>query len=174
MWEQNREEFFKKWKDFKETWSVHQSTFVDYFENQWMGEDQYPRWARCYHPEVYTNMLMNNYVESWHSQLKTVYLQRKYPRHIDFLIYILVEEVELDMVSIIKQRAARNGALANHQRHILQKKKQANDLAGEMADMELGCMIEPCPENTNAFFIKSFQLDGKVIYHQRKCYPFPY
>lgn len=93
-----------------------------------MGENQYPRWARCYHPEVYTNMLTNNYVESWHNQLKTVYLQRKYPRRIDFLIYTLVEEVELDMVSIIKQRAARNGALTNHQRPILQKKKQANDL----------------------------------------------
>ena len=91
---------------------------------------------------------------------ETIHRQRKYPHRLDILIYTLVEEVELDMVSIIKQRAVRNGALTNHQRHMLQKKKQTNDLADEISDVELNCMIEPSEEDENAFLIKSFQLDG--------------
>lgn len=170
MWERSKDDFFKKWDEFKEKWSRRQSAFVSYFENQWMAEDKYPRWARCYHPAVYTNMLTNNYVESWHNQLKTVYLQRKYPRRVDFLIYTLVEEVELDMVSMIKQRALRNGALTNHQRYMLQKKKLANDLADEISDIALSCMVEPNPEDINSFLVKSFQLDGirYVVMYNRK------
>lgn len=126
VWEQDRDEFFKKWHAFKKAWSVHQSAFVDYFEKQWMAVDKYPRWARCYHPAVYTNMLTNNYVESWHNQLKTVYLGRQYLRRVDFLVYMLVEEVEIDMISEVKRRAARNGQLTNMQRHMLEKKKQAD------------------------------------------------
>lgn len=160
LWEQDRDEFFSKWDAFKETWSVHQSAFVDYFEKQWMAEDKYPRWARCYHPNVYTNMLTNNYVESWHNQLKTVYLGRKHPRRVDYVIYTLVEEVEFDMISEVKRRAARNGQLTNVQRHMLQKKKQADDMAEDISDVDLSRMIQPCDDSENAFTVESFQRNG--------------
>ena len=159
MWELNRDGFFKKWEAFKESWSQHQQAFVKYFEKQWMAKDQYPRWTRCYHPAVYTNMLTNNYVESWHNQLKTIYLRRKYPRRVDFLIDTLVEEVKLGMISEIKRRAARNGQLTNVQRHMLQKRKQADEMGEEVSDVELSQMIQPRDENENAFTVESFKLD---------------
>lgn len=163
MWEQDQDKFFSMWDAFKKVWSLHQSAFVNYFERQWMAQDKYPRWARCFHPAVYTNMLTNNYVESWHNQLKTVYLHRKYPRRLDFLIYTLVEDVELDMISEVQRRAARNGQLTYVQRHMLQKKKQADEMADEISDVELSRMIQPSREDDNAFTVESFELDG-VLY----------
>ncbi|KAJ8651211.1 hypothetical protein O0I10_013332, partial [Lichtheimia ornata] len=54
----------------------------------------------------------------------------------------------------------RNGALTNQQRHMLQKRKQANDLADDMTDMQLSCMIQPSTADTNPYLVNSFALDG--------------
>ncbi|KAI9247953.1 hypothetical protein BDA99DRAFT_446517, partial [Phascolomyces articulosus] len=38
--------------------------------------------------------LTNNYIESWHNQLKAVYLQHTCNKRFDRLIFILMNEVE--------------------------------------------------------------------------------
>ncbi|KAI9309772.1 hypothetical protein BX666DRAFT_1811782, partial [Dichotomocladium elegans] len=43
------------------------------------------------------HMETNNYVESWHNQLKTVYMRRKQNRRFDSLIFLLVDEIEFDL-----------------------------------------------------------------------------
>ncbi|EPB87317.1 hypothetical protein HMPREF1544_05842 [Mucor circinelloides 1006PhL] len=48
-------------------------------------------------------MEANNYVESWHNQLKTVYLHRKRDRRVDRLIYILVNDVEPNFIQNISR-----------------------------------------------------------------------
>jgi hypothetical protein len=41
-------------------------------------------------------MSTNNYIESWHNQLKSVYLKRIKNKRLDCLVYILVNDVEND------------------------------------------------------------------------------
>ena len=48
-------------------------------------------------------METNNYVENWHNQLKTSYLQRRRNRRVDRLMYILVNDVEEDFISNINR-----------------------------------------------------------------------
>ncbi|EPB87318.1 hypothetical protein HMPREF1544_05843, partial [Mucor circinelloides 1006PhL] len=48
-------------------------------------------------------MEANNYVESWHNQLKTVYLHRKRDRRVNRLIYILVNDVEPNFIQNISR-----------------------------------------------------------------------
>ena len=42
-------------------------------------------------------MEINNYIESWHNQLKTSYLQRN--KRVDRLVYILINDFEEDFLS---------------------------------------------------------------------------
>lgn len=39
-------------------------------------------------------MLTNNYIESWHSQLKTIFLGRARNKRLDKLTFVLVNDVE--------------------------------------------------------------------------------
>ncbi|ORE12292.1 hypothetical protein BCV71DRAFT_144589, partial [Rhizopus microsporus] len=48
--------------------------------------------SAAYQPQVFTSMETNNYIESWHNQLKTNYLQGKENRRLDCLIFILVDD----------------------------------------------------------------------------------
>ncbi|KAI9345424.1 hypothetical protein BD770DRAFT_328643, partial [Pilaira anomala] len=57
------------------------------------AKDAFVLWVSCYQPTVYTSMETNNYVESWHNQLKTTCLKRKPNRRVDGLIYVLVNDV---------------------------------------------------------------------------------
>ncbi len=62
---------------------------INYFRN-----DLFILRARAYQPAIYTSMETNNYIESWHNQLKTTHLRRKQNRRMDRLIFILINDVE--------------------------------------------------------------------------------
>ncbi|KAI9489276.1 hypothetical protein BDB00DRAFT_876567 [Zychaea mexicana] len=48
-------------------------------------------------------METNNYVESWHNQLKTIYLKRKRVHCLDLLMSILTFDVEFDVQQEVKR-----------------------------------------------------------------------
>jgi hypothetical protein len=87
----------EKVRMFREKWTAQQPQFVEYFEDKWLALDGYKRWSAAYVIEEHQNMRTNNYIESWHNQLKSVYLKRVKNRRLDRLIFILVNEVENDM-----------------------------------------------------------------------------
>ncbi|KAG1519297.1 hypothetical protein G6F52_008755 [Rhizopus delemar] len=87
----------EKVRMFREKWTAQQPQFVEYFEDKWLALDGYKRWSAAYVIEEHQNMRTNNYIESWHNQLKSVYLKRIKNRRLDRLIFILVNEVENDM-----------------------------------------------------------------------------
>ncbi|KAF7723032.1 hypothetical protein EC973_002408 [Apophysomyces ossiformis] len=69
---------------------------LEVFKGYWAPDDKVESWFAVFQPQVFTNMETNNYVESWHNQLKTTYLKRKHNRRVDRLLYILVHDVEFD------------------------------------------------------------------------------
>jgi hypothetical protein len=78
---------------------AEQTLFLDYFKSNWLNSDGNAHvlqtWSKAYHSNIQHNhMDTNNYVESWHNQLKTIYLQRKRNQRLDRLIHILVKDVE--------------------------------------------------------------------------------
>lgn len=77
MWVKDRADFAKLLGKFLKDWK-HQKEFMDYFKRNWgPGTKRSPmRWAKSYHPREFDSMDTNNYVESWHNQLKSVYLNR--------------------------------------------------------------------------------------------------
>ncbi|OAD78114.1 hypothetical protein PHYBLDRAFT_141980 [Phycomyces blakesleeanus NRRL 1555(-)] len=52
------------------------------------------RWGRPYVTQQHLRYLTNNYIESWHNQLKTIYLNHIHIRRLDRLIFILTNDVE--------------------------------------------------------------------------------
>ncbi|KAL1927692.1 hypothetical protein VTP01DRAFT_3513 [Rhizomucor pusillus] len=97
----------------------NQNEFLGYLESQWCGcEDQVQKWAYTYIESHMQRMMTNNYMESWHNQLKTVYMKRTRNKRLDKLIFILTHEVEFyfEMEYIrISQNAGRTGPLKNEQ-----------------------------------------------------------
>ncbi|ORE12015.1 hypothetical protein BCV72DRAFT_616 [Rhizopus microsporus var. microsporus] len=48
-----------------------------YSKNYYLEHECFFKWARVYQIKIFTNMETSNYIESWHNQLKTNYLQRE-------------------------------------------------------------------------------------------------
>ena len=90
--------------------------FFDYFEKEWCSEEKFKIWSRVYHPLEFSHMLPNNYIESWHNQLKSVYMMRSRNRRLDRLVYILTEEVEYDLEKEKIRILENTGAMTRAQR----------------------------------------------------------
>ncbi|KAF1801740.1 hypothetical protein FB192DRAFT_1281942, partial [Mucor lusitanicus] len=94
---------------------------LSYFRRNYIVNDAFKRWVAAYQPHVFTNMETNNYVESWHNQLKSNYLQRKSNRRLDRLIWIRVNDVEHDFkqnISRIQLSIGRMGPAERRRREI--------------------------------------------------------
>ena len=101
MWENSKVEYTRKLSQFIQEFSIYPA-FTFYFMNNYLDNGRFIKWTRAYQPDRYTNKEINNYVESWHNQLKTSYLQRR-NRRVDRLVYILVNDVEEDFLSNINR-----------------------------------------------------------------------
>lgn len=69
MWEKNADEFIKKLAGFLVTFAIY------------LDSDKFIQWVAAFQPQTYTNIETNNFVESWHNQLKSTYLERKRNRN---------------------------------------------------------------------------------------------
>ncbi|CEG80362.1 hypothetical protein RMATCC62417_14714 [Rhizopus microsporus] len=95
-------------------------------------------------------METNNYVESWHKQLKTTYLNRKSNRRVDRLIFILVRDILLDYVQNV-----------NRMSH--EKRRRAREVSAEdVNEAILKTAIEQL-EDSIGFKIRSFS-NEEVFY----------
>ena len=75
-----------------------------YVKNYYLEHERVFKWARAYQIQTFTNMETNNYIESWHNQLMTTYLQRKRNRRLDF--FILVDDVHTGFMHNTARMAA--------------------------------------------------------------------
>ncbi|KAI8350365.1 hypothetical protein BD560DRAFT_310123, partial [Blakeslea trispora] len=101
-------DFVLKWSRFPD--------FLSYFDTYYVKNNAYRNWSVAHQPSRYTNMETNNYVESWHNQLKTTYLKRKANRRVDRLVYILVNDVEPDYIQNINRLNLRIGRMGPQER----------------------------------------------------------
>jgi len=67
---------------------------MDYMEEHYFKENHHRLWMKSYCQDIYyTSMDTNNYVESWHNQLKSNHLKHHYRARPDRILYILMEIV---------------------------------------------------------------------------------
>ncbi|KAI8335266.1 hypothetical protein EDC96DRAFT_355542 [Choanephora cucurbitarum] len=102
-------------------------------------------------------METNNYIESWHNQLKTTYLGRKKNRRVDKLIYILVNDVEPDYISNVGRISLNIGRMGPEERRRRKREIAAESINEAIIDM----MIEETDGNT--YKVKSFS-DESFVY----------
>ncbi|KAG1504538.1 hypothetical protein G6F52_012175 [Rhizopus delemar] len=79
VYEEGKDQFLQMVTAFQLKYA-DQSKFMDYFTRSWCTEDKMKVWSRSFKDRQYSHMLTNNYIESWHNQLKTVFLGRSGPR----------------------------------------------------------------------------------------------
>ncbi|KAG0007703.1 hypothetical protein BGZ81_004651, partial [Podila clonocystis] len=79
---------------FRQVWGVLSKPFMDYMEEHYLKENRHRLWMKSYHQDIYyVSMDTNNYVESWHNQLKSNHLKHHYQARPDHILYILTEVV---------------------------------------------------------------------------------
>ncbi|KAI8980793.1 hypothetical protein BDB01DRAFT_709966, partial [Pilobolus umbonatus] len=98
MWETNASEFTRILGEFCVNNACYPE-FLNYFKINYLDDDKYIQWCAAFQPQTYTNMETNNFVESWHNQLKSTYMERKRNRRVDRLIFILINDIEADFVA---------------------------------------------------------------------------
>ena len=81
---------------------------------------------------MYNNMATNNYVESWHNQLKTVYLNRYRVHRLDHVLHLIVHDIESDLKHEVQRRGYKLGRMTKQDREIVKQAKQANMVDEEM------------------------------------------
>ncbi|OAD77249.1 hypothetical protein PHYBLDRAFT_164161 [Phycomyces blakesleeanus NRRL 1555(-)] len=94
MYEEHIVAFLNKIVGVIEKYEHTQPDFVKYFETNWCTMAKYCVWSRAFHQLECFHMLTNNYIESWHNQLKTRFLGRSRNKRFDRPIFILTNEVE--------------------------------------------------------------------------------
>ncbi|CEG70905.1 hypothetical protein RMATCC62417_06722 [Rhizopus microsporus] len=110
-------------------------------------------------------METNNYIESWHSQLKTKYLQRKRDRRLDRLIFILVDDVHTDFMHNTARMTANIGRMSSEAREARKRmieSEEINELSLEDMVQKVYIDEEVC------YIVKSFKVEVVYIYQLSK------
>ncbi|KAG0257546.1 hypothetical protein BGZ95_005212, partial [Linnemannia exigua] len=77
-----------------DVWEVLSKPLVNYLEENYFKERRRQLWMKSYRLDVYfASMDTNNYVESWHNQLKSNQLKNHYRARADRILYILAEVI---------------------------------------------------------------------------------
>jgi hypothetical protein len=70
-----------------------QENFLAYLERNWMSAEKLEMWSDAHRNVDNANMRTNNFIESWHNQLKTFFLGHRLNRRLDRLLHILITDV---------------------------------------------------------------------------------
>ena len=73
MYENNIDEVFIHLEKFC-TDQADQDTFISYFEQQQIKNDLYKQWVHSFQEDMFRHIEANMFIESFHNQLKTIYL----------------------------------------------------------------------------------------------------
>ncbi|CEI92054.1 hypothetical protein RMCBS344292_06328 [Rhizopus microsporus] len=131
MWENSRAEYTRKLSQFIQEFSIYPA-FMLYFKNNYLDNNKFIKWTRVYQPDKYTNKEINNYVESWHNQVKTSYLQRR-NRRVDRLVCILINDVEEDFISNINRIRMNVGRMGPEAREARRRELEAEEASIHVA-----------------------------------------
>ncbi|CEG64207.1 hypothetical protein RMATCC62417_01225 [Rhizopus microsporus] len=101
-------------------------------------------------------METNNYIESWHNQLKPNYLQRKRKRRLDRLIFILIDHVHVDFMYNTARMAANIGRMSSETRET----RKSMIAAEEINELSLEDMVQKVYiEEVVCYIVKSFMTE---------------
>ncbi|CEP16772.1 hypothetical protein [Parasitella parasitica] len=151
MWEKNQETFLLKLLAFYTKYSQYPE-FLNYMDRTYLNREKFVHWSFAFQPQVYSNMETNNFVESWHNQLKTTYLGRKRNRRVDRLIHILVKDVEPDYIQNINRITLNVGRMGPEER-----RRRRRQLEAESINEAILSTIIRAPEEENGpYMIQSF------------------
>ncbi|KAG1452047.1 hypothetical protein G6F57_016016 [Rhizopus arrhizus] len=95
-------------------------------------EDKVKVWSRSFKDRQYSHMLTNNYIESWHNQLKTVFLGRVRNKRLDKLVFVLVKDVDYYLNQEFERVVQGNGAMSP-----FFKQQRLRELEAEEVDEEV-------------------------------------
>ena len=110
--------------------------------------------------QMFTDMETNNYIESWHNQLKMNYLQRKRNRRLDFLIFILVDDVHANFMHNTARMIATIGRMSSETRKARKRMIAAEEINGlSLEDMVQKVYLE----EGVCYIVKSFTTE--VVYN---------
>ncbi|KAG2217105.1 hypothetical protein INT45_006671 [Circinella minor] len=129
MYEKNTEQFHVLLSNFLTEFQDSQCEFITYFKtyyiDKWDGR-AYERWDCSYQPQVFYAMSTNNYIESWHNQLKTIYLKQKRTYRLDVLMNLLADDVSFDITEEVNCLSANVGRIESTERCL-----RANEIKAE-------------------------------------------
>ena len=138
MYTKDEENFHRLHNEFVNQFA-EQKQFIDYYVPNWYNEGRFTRWCAAFQPDISTNMETNNFVESWHNQLKTWYFERRRNRRLDTLIAVLVEDVDYDMQATRQIRSLNIGRMTANERERRKREIRAEAIAlpilKDMVDM---------------------------------------
>lgn len=160
MWERSKPEFTRKLREFMIEFAEY-GAFLTYFQKHYLLDDRFKHWTASYQPAIFTNMETNNYVESWHNQLKTTYLGRKPNRRVDRLIWILVNDVEEDYQQNISRMLLNVGRMGPEERRRRKRELEAEAINENVITLMVE-LQQPGHYHVSSFTTSEIKYDVKV------------
>ncbi|ORE14828.1 hypothetical protein BCV71DRAFT_274923 [Rhizopus microsporus] len=155
MWKSSSQMLTQKMLHFHQEFSVH-TDFMAHFTQKYLIDDKFMHWSAAYQLQMFINMETNNYIESWHNQLKTNYLQRKRNRRLDHLIFVLVKDVYIDFMHNTARMTANIGRMSTETR----KARKRMIAAEEINELSLQDMVQKVYiEEEVCYIVKSFMTE---------------
>ncbi|KAG1514525.1 hypothetical protein G6F53_003602 [Rhizopus delemar] len=177
MYETVRENVIEKICQFREKWTSVQPNFVEYLENRWLALEGYKKWSAAYVIEEHRNMRTNNYIESWHNQLKSVYLKRIKNRRLDRLVFILTNDVESDLKLDVERICFEVGRMGPELRRRRQREMVADSIPEDRMiemiskDGDTQYTVESFNQE-NILYVVKINEDGKIASCSCSCFNF--
>ncbi|KZV59651.1 hypothetical protein PENSPDRAFT_561269, partial [Peniophora sp. CONT] len=154
---------------FRELWHQHMLKYQahaewrKYLESEWLPKQK--QWVWAYRKTIVQyGIETNNYVESWHSILKTFYLKLMRRQRIDVLLHILSTQVLPDF-----RRKDKRVRLGLSQPALNTRERQSRKLADEIPSTELEGMVrldieEGGSDTVPEILVMSFTMDPDLWY----------
>ncbi|KIJ33949.1 hypothetical protein M422DRAFT_264088 [Sphaerobolus stellatus SS14] len=131
-----------------------QRAWLKYMREEWIPKKE--RWAGAWRKHAHHGVDTNNFIESWHSNLKKNYIGRGRRQRIDYIIRILSQDVVPDYM-----RAHVRSGLGFRGRHLCEAEMKAKKLADELPYADASTrVIELESESTDTMVqVESFTQD---------------
>lgn len=161
VYEEDLDQFHQKVIGFQEEYA-DQTKFMDYFVKNWCTEDKFKVWSRSYKDIQFSHMLTNNFIESWHNQLKTVFLGRVRNKRLDKLVFVLVNDVEYYLLQEFERVIQGNGAMSPFFKQQRIRELEAEEVDDEDRERMVGGPSDVDGEGIRRYQVSSF-VDGASI-----------
>ncbi|KAI8876173.1 hypothetical protein K501DRAFT_298979 [Backusella circina FSU 941] len=156
LYEEDPDNFNELIDNFKTRFAA-QDVFMEYFERSWCREEKFDIWSRAYHFLEFSYMLTSNYIESWHNQLKSVYLKRTRNKRLDRLFFILTVEIDYDINEEYHKVRENNGTMSSAER-----RRRAIELTAERRRVMIADPLGDVGNYTSTpgdWFIESYMVE---------------